>query len=140
MSTTIQQIWSIRKEFLKYIIIGVSGFIFDLGSLALLKEYFGLSPVVAVLINQPFILAGIFYFNKRWSFRAGGLTHRQLIRFYMLAAFNYVIAAVWIYVLHDRLSINYLVARLFNIILAVTWNFLLYKYWVYKVEIPHDKA
>jgi putative flippase GtrA len=122
-----------RKEFAKYFIIGISAFVGDVGSLYILKEWVGLTPTAAVVINQPIITLLVFYSNKRWSFRAEGLTRVQMFRFYILAGFNYIFSIIWIKVMHDQLNIQYIIARTANIALAVTWNFLLYKYWVYRV-------
>lgn len=125
-----------RKEFTRYFIIGISAFFADVGSLYFLKEYVHLSPTVSVVINQPILITAVFLLNKHWSFRAGGLTHRQMIKFCILAIFNYLFSVVWIYLLHDKFGVYYLYARTLNIAASVAWNFLLYKHWVYKVEAP----
>jgi putative flippase GtrA len=138
----IKHFWNLRREFAKYFIIGISAFVADIGSLYILKEHFHLSATVAVILNQPIITACVFYANKKWSFRAGGLTHKQMIRFYILAAFNYGFSIIWIYSMHDLFGVQYIVARVMNIMLAVLWNFLLYKHWVYResAENLHEQA
>ena len=127
----ILRLWSLRHEFTKYSIIGVSAFIFDMGSLYLLKKSGGLSPVTAVVLNQPFILLYVFFLNRRWSFRAIGLTHKQMIKFMSLAGMNYLFSVAWMWFFNQQLGLHYLAVRISNIVLAVAWNFLLYKYWVY---------
>lgn len=137
-----------RREFAKYFIIGITAFILDVGSLGILKYYLGINPTVAVILNQPPILVFVFYLNKHWSFRAGGLTHKQFIRFLTLAGANYCIAVVWMWFFTHLFRIDIFLSRqitfisvtkavLFvrtvNIALAVAWNFLLYKYWVYLI-------
>lgn len=128
--------WEERVEFFKYFIVGISGFLLDVGSLFVLKEYLGLRPVVAVIINQPFIVVGMFYFYKKWSFKADGVTNKQFVRFVVVSAANYLISALWIYAFHDKMGMHYILARIFNIILAVSWNFVIYKFWVYRAEKP----
>ncbi|MFA6105071.1 MAG: GtrA family protein [Patescibacteria group bacterium] len=130
-------LWNSRKEFVKYFTIGISAFIADVGCLFVLKEFFGLPATLAVIIYQPFIVYGVFYLNKHWSFQAGGITHRQIIRFIILTAANYGISIVWMYFAHDRMGIQYLIARTLNIALSVAWNFLLYKYWVYQENLEN---
>ena len=140
------RLWALRREFAKYFIIGITAFILDVGSLGILKHYLKISPTIAVILNQPPILLFVFYLNKHWSFRAGGLTHRQFIRFLTLACANYGIAVVWMWFfthffhidtfLSDRVQLltatrAVLIIRTVNIALAVAWNFLLYKYWLY---------
>lgn len=135
LNKLISNLLSMRKEFAKYFIIGISSFFVDVGSLYVLKEWAGFTPTFAVVINQPIIAFLVFYLNKRWSFRAGGLTQIQILRFYSLVGANYLFSIVWIHITHDWLGIQYILARTANIALAVSWNFLLYKYWVYRVEV-----
>jgi len=122
-----------RVQFSKYFTIGISAFLFDIISLLIFKQYLGVSPTMAVIFNQFFILNYVFLLNKYWSFGTRGMGHQQVIRFYMLAFFNYLFSIAWMWVLNEQLYVNYLIARVVNIALAVSWNFLLYKKWVYKI-------
>ena len=131
---TLLYFWSLRREFAKYFIIGISGVILDIGTLYLLKEYGHIRPVIAVIINQAFLINYSFFLNKFWAFKSKGMTHRQMVRFYFLAGLNYLFSIAWMWVFNEHLGLNYLVARLANIALCVAWNFLLYKYWVYRTE------
>ena len=133
---TILYFWSMRRQFARYFIIGFSGVIIDVGSLYLLKEYLHLRPVTAVIINGIFLLNYVFFLNKHWAFKSEGVTHKQIIRFFILSGFNYVVAIAWMFFFNEKVGINYLLARISNIALSVAWNFLLYKYWVYKHEEP----
>lgn len=128
----IRHLWAARREFAKYFITGCSAFVLDIGSLYLLKERANFSPVAAVVVNQAFLLNYVFFINKRWSFRSKGITHKQMVKFYMLAGGNYAFSVVWIWFFSHFLNVHYLIARVGNIVLAVGWNFLLYKHWVYK--------
>ena len=130
--------WSLRHEFVKYFTIGFSAFLLDVGSLYILKQHLEIKPYVAVMINQPLILLYVFFLNKHWSFKAGGLTHKQMIRFLAVAGLNYAISTLWMWGLNERLGLQYLVARTLNVALAVAWNFLLYKYWVYHEPVTRN--
>lgn len=127
--------WSSRHQFARYFIIGFSAFILDIGSLYLLKEYGHLSAVLAVMINQLFVANYVFFLNKHWSFKAEGITHRQMVKFGILTGFNYIFSVVWMWILNHKLGVYYMFARMMNVVLAVGWNFLLYKYWVYRHTI-----
>lgn len=124
--------WSSRYQFVKYAATGSSAVVLDMGSLFCLKEYAGMSPVIAVVINQIFIVNYVFFLNKYWSFQSQGMTGRQMTRFLVVALWNYVFAIIWMLIFYQRFEMNYLLARILNIILAVSWNFLLYKYFVYR--------
>lgn len=126
--------WSMRRQFAKYFIVGFSGLFLDMGSLYLLTEVAHLRPVFGVMINGIFMLNYIFFLNKHWTFRSIGVTHKQMVRFFILAGFNYVISIGFMYLFNDKLGMNHFLARISNIAMAVAWNFFLYKYWVYKKE------
>lgn len=140
----LKKIWSFRFQFIKYAVTGISAVILDMTSLFILKEYGGLSPVTAVVINQIFIINYVFFLNKIWSFGARGMTGQQMTRFLLVSLWNYTFAIFWMSLFYERIQMNYLLARILNIILAVSWNFLLYKYFVYRVgsgvEAPAELA
>lgn len=128
----ILHLWSLRRQFAKYFIVGISAVILDIGSLFLLKQYAHMRPVWAVVVNQIFLINYVFFLNKYWSFRSKEWAHKQAVRFLIVCAFNYVFSIAWMYLFNEKFGVNYLVARTVNIALAVSWNFLLYRYWVYK--------
>ncbi|KKQ39014.1 MAG: hypothetical protein US58_C0044G0007 [Candidatus Magasanikbacteria bacterium GW2011_GWA2_37_8] len=134
-----------EKKFLQYSIVGSSAFVFDFASLVVFKEIFNLDPIMAVALNQILIINYVFFLNKYWSFKSDGQTVKQMIKFGVLMAWNYVFAILWMWLFTQLISFTlevnlfggtrdlwYLVVRLVNILLAVSWNFLLYKYWVYR--------
>ena len=133
---TIAYFWSVRREFAKYFIVGFSGLFFDMGTLILFKEKFGMAPVVAVILNQIILLNYNFLLNKYWSFRNREMPHKQLVRYFILTAFNYIFAVGTMYFFNHILNFDYRFVRIATIAIMVSWNFLLYKYWVYRVENP----
>jgi len=124
-------LWSHRVQFSKYFIVGVSAVALDMASLIFFKEYLGIKPMIAVIINQLFIIFYVFFLNKHWSFKEKGETHRQIVRFFIIVGFNYCFSVTAMYILNHRLNFDYRLVRLGSIILAVSWNFFFYKYWVY---------
>jgi len=126
-------LWMHRGQFIRYFGVGFSGTILDIFSLWVLKEFFGLIPVVAVIFNQILVLLYVFLLNKKLSFKARGQTHEQIVKFLILAGANYIFAICWMWVFNHWLEFNYLLVRLVNIALSIAWNFFLYKEWVYKV-------
>lgn len=124
-----------RYQFTKYFVIGVTSVCLDMASLYLFKEYLHWRPVAAIVVNQIFILNFVFVMNKFWTFKAEGMTKKQIIKFYTVAGFNYLFAIGWMWVVNDHFGVNYLITRIVNIILAVSWNFLLYRYFVFSAPV-----
>lgn len=127
----IRHLWTLRREFAKYFFVGVSGVVLDIGTLVFFKRGLGISPVAAVILNQPIVLVYNFLLNKYWSFQNKTLSHWQLVRYLLIAGCNYGFSAFAMYVLADHLHANYIASRLVTIAIMVMWNFFLYKYWVY---------
>jgi putative flippase GtrA len=132
MERILAYFWSVRKQFTKYFIVGVSGFVLDLGSLILFKRYFGLSPTVAVICNQPIVLVYNFALNKWWSFQSKILPHKQLVKYLLVALLNYFFSVGAMHFLNGLAGLDYRLARIITVGTMVPINFFLYKYWVYK--------
>ena len=131
-----------KTRFAHYAIVGFSSVVIDLISLFILKQFLGVKPVLAVAINQVFIIIFVFCLNKFWSFQSHHDTPSQVIRFSILLAYNYFFAVIWmwfwisimgLHVYYLQFDIGYLLARVVSIIIAVSWNFFLYKFWVYRL-------
>ena len=135
-----------EKRFLHYATIGASAFMLDYASLYILKEYLGLNPILAVVIYQPFVILYVFLLNKYWSFKAQGDSKQQAIKFISLTIFNYIFGIIWMWfwvtvvgftlvftIGKIEKDLGYMIVRFLNIILAISWNFLLYKFWIYKI-------
>lgn len=133
LSALCDRIWNHRVQFARYAITGFSAVALDMGTLYALKEWLHIRPVWAIVINQSFLVNYVFILNKKWSFQSTGRTHRQVMRFYVLAGVNYFISVTWMgFFSHIFGEHWYLLIRLANIGLATAWNFLLYKFWVYR--------
>ncbi|HYE60171.1 MAG TPA: GtrA family protein [Candidatus Kapabacteria bacterium] len=132
--------WSVRHQFIKYFIVGASGVILDIGTLTLLKEVFGIMPVLAVVLNQILLLAYNFSLNKYWSFRNREIPHRQLIRYLILAGWNYTFSVGTMYIFSHAYDFDYRLVRIGSIMVMTLWNFILYKHWVYTSKAEDQMA
>jgi len=128
-------LWGERIRISKYLISGFSAFGIDWGTYALctralhFNEY--AANVLSVLMGATFA----FLANKYWSFNRRENTGRQSRRFIALAIFNYIFQQFGFVFALSILHINDLIAKVLLIGIMVSWNFLIYKYWVYAVEI-----
>lgn len=129
---TLTYAWSIRHQFIKYVVVGISGLILDLGLLALCSKIFGWNPTLSLVFSQIIVLGYNFSLNKYWSFANKAMPHRQVLRYVILAGMNYVISLIIMYIFNERWGYEELLVRLATIALMVAWNFFLYKYWVYR--------
>lgn len=135
IAQTAGYLWSLRREFAKYFLVGISAVAFDMGTLIAAKELLNIPATPAVVVNQALVLVYVFLVNKYWSFRNRDVPHKQVVRFVMLAAFNYGFSVFTMYMFHDTIGFDYRLVRLGTIALMVSWNFFLYKYWVYRLPL-----
>ena len=144
---TVIKLWSMRVQFAKYFSIGIGAVILDIWSLYFFVSL-GFAPTLSIVFNQLIIVNFVFFLNKHWVFGAKGVTHKQAIKFYLLAGFNYLFAIGWMWFFTNLLNLHqyvqylgvsqanyYLIVRLVNVALSVSWNFLFYKFFVYKHEV-----
>ncbi len=124
--------WSLRGQFVKYFIVGISGLAIGMGLLIFFKEVFGLWPVTAAAISGLLGIAYNFLLNKYWSFKDKSMPHRQFARYLILVGFNYGFSIAAMYVFNHLAGWDYRLVNLATVAVMVSWNFFLYKYWVYK--------
>ncbi len=64
------------------------------------------------------------------------MPHKQVVRYLILAGWNYLFAIFTMYLISEVMGYDYRIVRLGTIAMAVSWNFFLYKYWVYTGDAP----
>jgi len=129
---TFSYFWSVRHQFTKYFIVGISGVFLDLATLIFFKEFFGFNAIVAVVCNQILMLTYNFLLNKYWSFKNKEIPQKQIVRYLILAGFNYFFSVGVMYLFNHLVNYDYRLVRIATIAVMVLWNFFLYKYWVYR--------
>ncbi len=134
LKKTIKYLWSLRWQFAKYFVVGISGVAIDFSIMIGLKELAGINPVAATAISQIFSIAFIFTANKYWSFGSHHQTKRQLFRYSLVLGFDYAYTVAMMYAGTDWLGFDYRLVRLVTIAIQVIWNFFLYKYFVYRKD------
>jgi len=128
----IASLWKERVRFAKYATVGTLSVNIDIATLILLVEWLKINPTIAVVCNQIVVLGCNFLCNKYWSFQSNGKTHQELVRYLILASWNYTFAVMAMYVGNGLLGGPYLVVRVLSIMCMVSWNFMLYRWWVYR--------
>jgi len=120
------------KRFMKYVLTGLTGVVIDFGLLFILTEYFDIYYIISAVISYMMGFLYCFFLNKYWVFKKKGDGNRQLIKYSITAAFNYLFTILVLYLLTDMLGLYYMISKFIIIATISTWNFLLYKYVIYK--------
>ncbi len=128
-------LWGERIRISKYLISGFSAFGIDWVVYYVATRVFNFpefnSNVVSVLSGAAFA----FLANKFWSFDSRTNTTRQTKRFAALFVFNYLFQQIGFYGAINYLGLDDLLAKVILVGMMVSWNFVIYKYWVYAMEV-----
>ena len=119
-------------QFTRYVITGLSSAVIEFSLLYIFKDLAGLSIVVSNSIALTVVFWFNFFLNRLWSFKSTGSLKRQLTMYLVLFVFNLGASDLIMYLLTEKLSFQYMLAKVFAIGAVVSWNFVLYRKVIYK--------
>jgi putative flippase GtrA len=111
-------------KFIKFCVIGFSGMIIDFGTTWLLKEKAGINKYIAN--STGFILAATsnYIWNRIWTFQSENqLIVKEYLSFFLIALAGLGINNFIIFLLNDRLGLNFYLAKLIAVGVVTCWNF-----------------
>jgi len=117
---------SLIYKLLKFCVVGFSGMCLDFGTTWLLKEK---TKVNKYLANSTgFILAATsnYFFNRIWTFHS----HNQQViteyfSFITISLIGLGLSNLIIYLLTEKLKLNFYLSKLFAIAVVTIWNFVM---------------
>ncbi|MBF0254221.1 MAG: GtrA family protein [Candidatus Omnitrophica bacterium] len=124
------------KPFVKYCLVGVSGTLIDVGTLYALVEYAGWPVLTATSASFLFSVINNFFWNKVWTFRNRSTNIRKLfIKFFLVALGGLALTNLCMWTLVSA-GLWYIWAKLITSAVVLSWNFLVNKYWTFKIRSP----
>lgn len=113
-------------KFIKFCVVGASGMIIDFGATWILKEKLKVNKYIAN--STGFVLAATsnYIWNRVWTFQSedNGIAVEYL-SFIGISLIGLLINNIIIYLLNDRLKINFYLSKLLAICVVTLWNFLM---------------
>jgi putative flippase GtrA len=120
----------LRKQIIKYVIVGGLAYILEMGALYVFRSMLGLSPVHAVAISFWLGFIAAFALQKIVTFQNYARHPRtltiQLAGYSALVAWNYLITLLAVKVFANNASV--FIIRTIVIIIVTIWNFAIYRY------------
>jgi putative flippase GtrA len=111
-------------KFLKFCIVGFSGMIVDFGTTWLLKEKLNVNKYIAN--STGFILAASsnYLFNRLWTFHSGNpRIGSEYVSFILISIVGLAINNLIIFLLNEKMKINFYLSKLFAVGVVTIWNF-----------------
>lgn len=113
-------------KFLKFCVVGLSGMVIDFSTTWLLKEKAKVNKYIAN--STGFILAATsnYIWNRIWTFQSeNSQIAVEYFSFILISIAGLGINNFVIYLLNDRLKINFYLSKLLAIGVVTVWNFLM---------------
>jgi putative flippase GtrA len=111
-------------KFLKFCIVGSSGMIIDFGTTWLLKEKVRINKYIAN--SSGFILAATsnYLINRYWTFHSENpKVATEYLSFILISVAGLGINNFVLYLLTDKMKLNFYLSKLFAIGVVTLWNF-----------------
>ena len=126
-------------QLLKFCAVGVSGYVVNLCVFAACVELLDLHHLIAATIAFAVAVLNNFWWNRHWTFRAGGGRARfQAARFFAVSVGAFVFAAAMLELLVSVAGVAELPAQAISIIAATPLNFIGNKMWSFRIELSRD--
>lgn len=113
-------------KFLKFCVVGLSGMVIDFSATWLLKEKAKVNKYIAN--STGFILAATsnYIWNRIWTFQSeNSRIAVEYLSFILISVAGLGINNFVIYLLNDRLKVNFYLSKLLAIGVVTVWNFLM---------------
>ncbi|MFQ5493384.1 MAG: GtrA family protein [Candidatus Dojkabacteria bacterium] len=123
----------VQKSFVRYFIIGVASFAIDFILFNIFIYLLHVEPIPANMTSLLLSMVFNFIMSNFWTFKVGKeKMRRKIARYLVIAAINYVLNNIILYVFLTYMSLHPVIAKVFVMGLQITWTFLIYKLWVFK--------
>jgi len=113
-------------KFLRFCLVGFSGMIIDFGTTWLLKEKVKINKYIANSIGFTLAATSNYVWNRIWTFHSD---NKQIIieyfSFIMISLAGLAINNYVIFLLNDKLKVNFYFSKLIAIGVVTCWNFIM---------------
>lgn len=113
-------------KLLKFCIVGTSGVILDFGVTYICKEWFRVNKYLSNSIGFVLSTTSNYIFNRNWTFHSSNPdVTMQYVKFMCIAAVGLLLSNTIIYLLNDRMKLNFYISKVISLIAIMSWNFLM---------------
>jgi putative flippase GtrA len=116
-------------KFIRYAFVGFTGVIVDFSVTYIFKEYLKVSKYVANSLGFCTAVITNYLLNRYWTFGVG--KEDVFIQFGTFLAVS-MIGLLIIYMLNEKLKINFYVSKVMAIIVVILWNFFVNYYYTFR--------
>lgn len=116
-------VWAVRLA--KFLCVGATGAVIDLGTTYLLKEKARVNRYAASSVGFCLGVINNFFLNRAWTF--GDINKSpvttQFEKFALVSLVGLGISNLSLYIMHKRFNINFYWSKVLTTVFVVGWNF-----------------
>ena len=113
-------------KFLKFCVVGFSGMVVDFGFTWLCKEKFKWNKYVSNSIGFVLAATNNYIWNRVWTFQSDNANIPiEYGKFLMISVIGLGLNNLVLYLLHEKLKLNFYFAKLIAIGVVTVWNFVM---------------
>ena len=111
-------------QLFKFIAVGFSGLIIDFGITFLCKEKILLNKYISNSIGFAIAASSNYFFNRIWTFNSSNPNITiEFSSFLLVSIIGLLINNSILWLIHNKLGINFYLAKFGAIVVATFWNF-----------------
>lgn len=115
---------AIILKFMKFCLVGFSGMLVDFGFTWLCKEKFKWNKYVSNSIGFVLAATNNYIWNRWWTFQSDNANIPiEYGKFFVISVIGLGLNNLVIYLLHEKLKLNFYLAKLIAIGVVTVWNF-----------------
>jgi putative flippase GtrA len=121
-------------KFIRYALVGFTGLVVDFSVTYCFKEFAKVSKYIANSIGFCTAVVTNYLLNRYWTFGAGNQdVFIQFGTFVAVSLIGLLINNMIIYLLNEKLKINFYISKLAAIFVVIFWNFFVNYYYTFRV-------
>lgn len=118
--------WTIFWRFVRFGVVGVSGMVVDFSVTWLCKEKFRWNKYVSNSLGFITAATNNYIWNRLWTFESqNDSVAREYLSFLIISVIGLGLNNLIIYLLHERMKLNFYLSKLIAIGIVTLWNFTL---------------
>lgn len=111
-------------KFIKFGLVGFSGLFVDFGTTYLAKEKFKLYLYLSNSLGFVLATTNNFILNRIWTFEnSDPAIASQYGKYFMVSLIALILNNGIVYLIHERMKLNFYLSKLLAIMLVMFWNF-----------------
>ncbi len=124
------RIWIESIYAIKFIIVGLSGVILNMGLLFALTEYAGVYYLYSSILAIEASILNNFFWNEVWTFKKKestlvGIWWKRLVSYHIFSIVGIVLNITLLYILTEKFGVYYLISNIIGILAVFLWNYLI---------------